>query len=402
MPLGDDSEAHTLVVAPTGSGKGRGVIVPNLLEWDGPAIVVDIKAEAFATTHRYRRSIGQRVIVLDPFHVTKMPSDALNPLDWLLDEPDAIADAAFMLAETITGTERSTRDPFWDAMAESLEAGLFAYAATEKDPSKRNIGHVWDLINADDTVYDLAVLLDKNVGMNAFARTQIAAFLQHEGDKVRSSVRSTVQQHMRIFASELVQRSLATTTFDLKDIRDGAPITIYIVIPATKLNSHAALLRLWLSVLLGIITERDYRPEKPTLLIVDELAQIGPLPLILEAVTLLRGYGLRAMLLLQSISQLRTMWPTAHETITENCGNLMTFGHTRKSQSRQIAEILGDISAEALFGLASDQLAINRVGSPTAIARKLDYLNDSRFAGRFDPNPFHDPARRAARRDGRG
>jgi type IV secretion system protein VirD4 len=399
----DSSEAHTLVVAPTGSGKGRGVIIPNLLHWDGPAIVIDIKGEAYATTARYRRSLGQRVIVLDPFEVTDAKGDCLNPLDWLLEEPEAMPDSAFMLAETITGTERSSRDPFWDAMAESMEAGLFAYAATQVDPEKRNLGRVWEILNSDDAVYSLAVILDTEKNMNTFAHEQITAFLQHEGEKVRSSVRSTMQQHMRIFSSTLVQKAVSRTTFDLNEVRNGAPITIYIVIPPTKLNSHAAVLRLWLSILLGVITERDHRPEKPTLLIVDELAQIGPLPLIFQAITLLRGYGLRGMLFLQSMSQLRSMWPAAHDTIIENCGNLLTFGHTRKSQSRQIAEILGDIAADDLFDLSSRELAINQVGNPTTIARKLDYLTDPFFAGRYDPNPFYaGPANRDMSRTGRG
>ncbi len=57
----------------------------------------------------------------------------------------------------------------------------------------------------DDLPMQLARLLD-TVPLYPFVHEQFGAFLNHEGDKVRSSVRSTAQQHMRIFASEKVQR----------------------------------------------------------------------------------------------------------------------------------------------------------------------------------------------------
>ncbi len=61
--------------------------------------------------------------------------------------------------------------------------------------------------------------------------------------------------------------------------------------------------------------------------------------------------------------------------------------------SRQIADMLGDISAEALFAMTGEQIAVHVARKPTAIARRLDYLKDSRFAGKFDANPrYHRPA----------
>jgi len=41
----DDGQTHVLVAAPTGSGKGVGVVIPNLLNWNGSAVVLDIKGE---------------------------------------------------------------------------------------------------------------------------------------------------------------------------------------------------------------------------------------------------------------------------------------------------------------------------------------------------------------------
>src|SRR5690349_15656482 len=45
-----DGDAPLLTCAPTGAGKGRGVLIPNLLRYPGPVICVDIKGELFQVT----------------------------------------------------------------------------------------------------------------------------------------------------------------------------------------------------------------------------------------------------------------------------------------------------------------------------------------------------------------
>jgi type IV secretion system protein VirD4 len=253
----------------------------------------------------------------------------------------------------------------------------------------RTLGDVWNLLAAYDVPYATALLLDKKPKMHVFARQQLAAFLAHEGEKVRTSVLSVAQQHARIFASQGVQRAVAATSFDLGKVQSGAPLTIYIVVPPTKLISHGALIRIWLSTLLGVITERTAAPERPTVFMVDELAQLGALSAFKEAVTLLRGYGLRCCLFLQSHAQLKALYPLDHEAITENCGVIVTFGHVSMGMSCRIADVLGDISAEALFAMQQDRIAVRIAGNQTVIARRLDYLTDRLFARTFDANPHY-------------
>jgi type IV secretion system protein VirD4 len=391
--IADSSEFHVLVIAPTGAGKGRNFIIPNLLTCSAPMIVLDIKGEAARVTARWRREkMGHEVVILDPFHVATDTAHTLNPLDHLTSHLDTVADEAFMLASLITEGHRFTRDPFWDDLAECLLAGLFTHIATSEGIKERTLGAVCDLLAEDDFVYSTAVLLDNNKALHPFAYQQLATFLAHEGDKVRTSVLSVAKQHTRIFTSEAVQRALAATSFDIDKVRAGSPLTIYIVIPPTKIVSHGSLIRLWLSTLLGVITQRTTAPERPTIFMVDELAQLGGLRAFREAVTLLRGYGLRCCLFLQSHAQLKSLYPQDHEAITENCGAILTFGHTSMTMSRQVADMLGDISADTLFAMTGDQIAVHIARQNTVIANRLDYLTDSLFAGKFDANPRYRPS----------
>src|SRR4029077_9110689 len=70
-----DGDAPLLTCASTGAGKGRCVLIPTLLTYPGPVIVMDIKGELFQVTSRRRREMGQRVVVLDPSHLVTEKSD---------------------------------------------------------------------------------------------------------------------------------------------------------------------------------------------------------------------------------------------------------------------------------------------------------------------------------------
>ena len=76
-----DGEAHLLTLALTGSGKGIGVVLPNLLDYPGRSSSAPTsRGEAYAVTARYRRdTLGHTVAALDPFGVTTAQPAAYNP-----------------------------------------------------------------------------------------------------------------------------------------------------------------------------------------------------------------------------------------------------------------------------------------------------------------------------------
>ncbi len=386
-PVTDDGEGHTLVLAPTGQGKGRNVLIPTMLTYEGSAVVVDVKGEAAQVTARRRRELGQEVVIVDPFGVSGLPKASLNPLDLLDPQSESLADDAMTMAECISAGRDQARERFWPEKGKDLIAGLIAAVVSDPDPSRRTLGQVWHFLGNHDPVLAMAMLLDERENtMPAYARSQIAGFLG-TAELTRSGILSTACQLARCLGTPVIQASLAATSFDLERFRLGDRMTIYLVLPPSKLESHAAVLRLWLSVLLGIIAERRERPELDTLFVVDELGHLGPIPAIQQAVTLLRGYGLKTTLFLQSIAQLSQLWPGSYRTILDNCANVLTFGHTSLTSAREVSEQLGDISGEAVFRLRDDELVIRRARKGTTVARRLDYLVDPHFAGMADRNP---------------
>jgi len=386
----DSGNGHVAVIAPTGAGKGRNLLIPVLLTNPSPAIVLDVKGELAAVTARYRREeMGHEVVVLDPWGITGLEAGQFNPLDCLSDDEDDLADEAYAFSQLLVDQSGVLKEAYWDESASATVSGMMVHLRSKANDSKpATMAQIWRMLTSDDVVYNLATLLDSTKGMHPYAYAQFAGLCGLSADVTRSCILSVIQQHVRLFGSMPVQRATERTSFDLDLVRRGDPLTIYIAVPPMKLKSHAALFRLWLSSLLNVICERRSQPKSNTLFLVDEVAQLGRMQQIRQAVTLMRGYGLRCMLFLQSYAQLKEMYPTDHETLFENCGTLLTFGHTAMTMSQHMANALGDMSPEALNAMTRGELAIRTEGATTRIINRVDYLTDPLFAGRFDPHPM--------------
>ena len=80
-------EGNILSVAPPRRGKTSGLMIPNLVvadknAWDGPAVVIDPKAEAFLAVAERRRALHRCVRCLDPMNLCG-GTDRWNPLEGL-------------------------------------------------------------------------------------------------------------------------------------------------------------------------------------------------------------------------------------------------------------------------------------------------------------------------------
>ena len=386
-PIWHSGEGHLVTIAPTGAGKGVSCIIPALLTWDGPAIVVDPKGENFAVTAERRRQLGQKVAVLDPFNVTETEQwDALNPLDLVAADSPSAPDDAAVIAKLLIQGRVSVRDPFWDERAESLIAGLVLYVAMTTRAPLRSLAEVRFLIEQNEAGLD-ATAKD----MHRTGNTDVAAaanILQTRASNTRSGIMSSTSSHLSFLRAGPVQSSLAESTISLEDVQRGLPMTIYLVVPPDKLISHGKLLRLWLGVLMTTLARRRRQPLKPTLLILDEAAQLGPLDELRAAVTLMRGYGVKVWSFWQDLSQLMHTYPLDWRSIMNNCSVQQMFGAATPQASAEVETYLGG-RLPRLAGLGqSEALLIERGETPRTVTRP-NYLTDRMFRGLARSNPFY-------------
>jgi type IV secretion system protein VirD4 len=330
--------------------------------------------------------------VIDPFGITGETSDRFNPFDIFPHTDMSVEEMSLFIPSLLHpdsgGTLKS--DPFWDLKSDSLIAGICGYALTALEEEKRNIPMMRELMMGDDPVYRLAVALD-TVGKKIppMAYQNISAFLGTE-DKCRSGILATAQQHFEIYGDPRTAESVSSTTFDLAAFKRGEPMTINLVLPPSRLYSHRSLLRQWVGALLTITKSRSSKPEHKTLFIIDEAAQLGRMNALVEAVTLLRGYGVRTWSFWQSRRQLDQIYGADAGVILDNSGIIQCFGFTNLEMAGSLSGLLGEgCSAQELLRLPRNKQLILTPGGRAHLLTKLDYLKDRIFSGRYDLNPIY-------------
>ena len=387
-PVWRDGEGHLLTIAPTGAGKGTGCIIPALLTWDGPAIVIDPKGENYAVTADRRRKLGQRVAVLDPFDVTLAErKDAINPFDIVADRNHLAADDAAVIARLAVQGLALPRDPFWDERAETLIAGLILHVSQGGRADRRNLAEVRRLIELPDKQQDKLAAELRQPGDPD--RAAAASILEIQASNTRAGILSTAASQLSFLRGPPVHESIAQSSIRLDDVVRGRPQTIYLVVPPDRLVSHGKLLRLWLGTLMTVLARRRRIPEKPTLLIVDEAAQLGPMDELRAAITLMRGYGVKVWSFWQDVSQLVRTYPVDWQSFLNNASAVQLFGAGNGQMLVELDGYLGYHGRSILEEMTPEDALIIERGQRPRILVRPNYLDDRELSGLAKANPFY-------------
>ncbi len=308
-----------------------------------------MKGEVHAATAEARRAMGQEVHVLDLRD--EGTTGSLNPLDLAAHcgtEPAAVARS---FAAELIERPANERDPFWNNWAETIIAGGTSWLLANRPHEERRLSALFDLFTNDDVVYRIAVLMDdKEILNNRAARAAFASFLQLPDRETRPSVLGTVQSHLRLFDSDLTRRLTDTTSLDLDAFIAGEPMSLYIIVPPIRLTAYRPLLRLWLSGLILAMTRRKAPPEHRTLMLCDEIGNLGRIDALLTAATLMRSWGLTLWTFWQNVAQMQAYGAQAN-TLLDNAAVVQTFGARNRRMAQDLAAIFGDISGEEIMRL---------------------------------------------------
>ena len=387
-PITDAGEGHLMTIAPTGAGKGRSVIIPTLLSYDGPVIVIDPKGENYDVTARRRREMGQSVFLLDPFGICKDQAHCFNPLE-LIDptRPDAFDQARAMVELLMPGHAFLT-DPFWETSAQTLIAAVALHVVAARPPVLKNINEVVYLFN--QSMEDFGFTIKEMIKSDCEVVRQTANGYSGTEPKVMASILSTARAGLAPFASDSFSQMSMNTGLPIQGIIDGDDISIYLVLPPERLDTHGRFLRLWIGCLMDQICKRRHRVSRPTLFILDEAAQLGALSQLRRAVTLLRGYGLRTWSFWQDLSQLQRLYPD-WQTLYNNTRYIQTFGATTHMLAESLAHLLRLPSDIDPLTLPCHQMILAEAHKQPRVVGKPDYLKDPHFHGLYDDNPFYQP-----------
>lgn len=296
--------------APPRSGKGVGVVIPNLLNWPGSTIVSDIKGENFQRTAGYRHAYGQEVHLFDPLS-QKERSARWNPLGYVSTVPYRCIDDLQRIG-TMLFPDPQGSDAFWTSSARSLFLGIALYLF-ETPNATRTLGEVLRQGMASDAegfqkhwrrVIDACERAGRPLSTEA---TQTLCDMIDLAPVTASSIRKTFTSRLDLWLNPMIDAATAANDFDLRDLRKR-PISIYVQINPDNIQRLQSLLNLFFQQAIGLQT-RELPENNPALkhqllLMLDEFPALGRIPVIADSTAFLPGYNVRTVVIVQSHSQL--------------------------------------------------------------------------------------------------
>lgn len=346
--IGVPDDRHLITIAGSRAGKGRSVIVPNLITYPGSVLAIDPKGDLAGITADWRAvALRQRVFVLDPFGVAGRVAEdhggGFNPLTILtLDSPSLIEDAG-LIADALVVPAPGAKDPHWDESAKQFLEGVILHVATAPAyEGKRDLVSVYECLM--EGFVDLRGEMEDNNAAD-FAVISLASHFFDKPDVERSGVLSTLRRHIRFLGYGQMKNVLRRHSFDLRDLKTGN-VTVYLSLPAMRMGTCSRWLRLFVNLALAAFEVEKRRPTYPVLLCLDEFATLGPMKTLEDAAGQIAGLGCKLWPILQDLGQLEALYEKRWETFLGNAGVLQFFGNSDLKTLEWISKRLGQTTIQ--------------------------------------------------------
>ncbi|MDB5448286.1 MAG: virD4 [Phenylobacterium sp.] len=412
---------HVMLYAPTRTGKGVGVVIPNLLSWPDSVVVLDVKRENWEATAGFRASHGQAVFLFDPLDPEGRTA-RFNPLGHVArEDPVQVLDELQKLAAMLFPPP-DHGDAFWAESARTGFIGVGAYVAETRE-LPFSLGSIYAELTGGDARVGLpqAITNRRRAGrpLSPGCERALTDFCA-ASENTFASVRQTLTSRMNLWLNPRVCAATETSDFDLRTLRERRQ-SIYLAATPDNLARVAPLYNLLFQQLVDLNTRErptKHRHALPVLVLLDEFARLGHAGVIAHGFAYVAGYGLRLLPVLQSPAQLRAEYGhDLAEEIMANCGAEVVFAPKELKVAQDLSERLGYATVRSpsrsrpsglarghrsvseseqrralmlpqeLIQLPGEQMIVLRAGTPPVRARKIAYYRERVFSKRISPPP---------------
>jgi type IV secretion system protein VirD4 len=417
-------QQFVILAAPTRSGKGVGVVIPNLLQYQESIVVLDIKQENFDLTSGWRASQGQEVYLFNPFAEDRR-THRWNPLSYISPDPAfRISDMQSIAA--MLYPDGSDGQKFWVSQARNAFTAFTLYLFENFDTERKlelpfgaqrfpTLGEVYRLSSGDGS--DLRTYLEGLTSRPFLSQDAKTAFanLLSQAEETFASIMGTFKEPLNAWINPVLDAATSRNDFLLTDVRKKK-MTIYIGIQPNKLAESRLIINLFFSQLINVNT-RELPQNNPELkhqclLLMDEFTSIGRVDILASSVSYMAGYNIRLLPIIQSMAQLdATYGKDVSRTIITNHVLQIIYAPREQQDANDYSEMLGytTVSKESvtrgrdtsrshsderralmlpqeLKAMGTDKEVILFEGIPHPVkCDKIRYYEDKRFTARLLP-----------------
>lgn len=339
---------NVLVIGGSGSGKTRYHIKPNLLQMNASYVCSDPKGTVIEEVGRALVRGGYKIKVLNTIDFSC--SMHYNPFVYLHSETDILTLVTVIM--TNTQGEAKGGDDFWQKAEALLYQALIAYIYYEAPAEERNMNTLLDMLNAcecreDDENFKSAVdlLFEQLEQRNPdhFAARQYKKFKMAAGKTLKSILISCGARLAPFDIAEL-RDLMAYDEMEL-DLLGDRRTALFVIISDTD-DTFNFVVSIMYTQLFNLLCDRaddqcGGQLKYHVRLLLDEFANIGLIPKFDKLIATIRSREISASIILQSQSQLKTIYKDAAETIIGNCDTMLFLGGKESSTLKEISETLG-------------------------------------------------------------
>jgi len=338
---------HVMLAAPTRSGKGVGIVIPNALTYPDSMVILDIKKENWNITSGFRSAHGQ-----DCFLLNLSPRDhkthCWNCLSYISNDPSFRINDIQGIGQMLFPTN-SHEAPIWQASSRSLWLGIVLYLI-ESESLPVTLGEVLRQVTKGDEELKKSIEeRHKEKPLSLQCYSALNEYL-NTSEKTRSSIKKGFTSSLELLYNPLIDLATSKNDFDLRDIRKKK-MTIYVSISPNDLERLAPLINLFFQQLIDLNT-RELPEDNPDLkyeclILPDEFTAIGKVNIISKSISYIAGYGLRLLPVIQSPSQLRSVYGADDsETFMDNHALKIIFPPKDFKAAKEISDFLGTLTVK--------------------------------------------------------
>ena len=339
---------NVLVVGGSGSGKTRFWLKPNLLQCHSSYVVTDPKGSIVVECGNALLKNGYKVKILNTINFKK--SMHYNPFAYVHSEKDILKLVTTLM--TNTKGEGSGGDPFWEKSERLLLTALIAYLHYEAPVEEQNFATLLEMLNTmqvleDDEEYQNPVdLLFEELAKkkpNSFAGRQYKLYKLAAG-KTAKSILISCGARLAPFDIAELRDLMAYDEMEL-DLLGDRRTALFVIISDTD-DTFNFVVSIMYTQLFNLLCDRaddqcGGQLKYHVRLLLDEFANIGLIPKFDKLIATIRSREISASIILQSQSQLKTIYKDAAETIIGNCSCVLFLGGKERSTLKEISETLG-------------------------------------------------------------
>lgn len=343
-----DRNKNIVVIGGSGSGKTYGEIKPSLMQLHSSYVITDPKGTILPDTGEMFLKNGYIVRAFNTIDFTK--SLHYNPLSYIHKEKDILKVVNVLIENT--SSQGNTGDKFWTDCERLIYTALIAYMRDELPSTEQNIPTMIEMLehcqikeDDEDYVSPVDILFEElaNRKPNCLAVKQYKKFKQAAGKTMKSILISCAARLAPFDIDELRE----ITSYDelhLDEIGD-IKTALFIIMSDTD-STYSFLIAMIMYQMFNLLSEKadnEYGGLLPIQVrcLFDEFANIGKIPDFQHLISTIRSRGISCMIILQSLTQVSSIYKDDAETIIDCCDTLVFLGGKSTKTTEQISKMIG-------------------------------------------------------------